>query len=316
MALSQTYTQSPVQERLERAKQMAQANSGTTNPEAVKQALAQETFANDQPLNEAVQGQQDSVNALQQLASYDQEVSQKYTQANQAQLAADNQRRAQTTAMGAVDGSNAQATIAQGPASFDINTFAKPVVQDGGFLSPFVASGLTQGQAQATMDTYSLADTTRGARERYLGNEISQLAGAYQAELEAEQEKSRMEEEDRQREETQNMQNFQLELELAEKLGGSVVNPKTGKVYQFAKPAPSAQSKKGTFDIATALQAMRGGSQTQSTPQSPLSGLFSKASSFLQSSEPKVYTVRQKSTGMMGTVPSNEYDPNQYEFIK
>lgn len=226
--IAEPYTQdSEVQRRIEEAKRSAVSD----NPEAVKQALTQQTFNNDTQLNEAVQGQQDATNKIMQLAEYDQQLAGEVRAGNQQQQQVQQQQQQQATQLGAFNPNDAQATIAAGPVSFDTNQIMQ--TQTPTLLSPFVASGIASGATQAGVDTFQLADFARGARERYLGNEVSQLANLYQAQYEAEQERRRQEEANK-------LRLFELDLKYAQDMGGEVVDPLSGKVYKFPSPQEKA----------------------------------------------------------------------------
>lgn len=125
-------------------------------------------------------------------------------------------------------------------------------------------------------------------------------------------EQRRKDREDREYE--QKKRDFDTEVELRKLTGGQVTDPFTGKMYTI--PAPKV-SKAGTFNVQQALQTMRsrGSVSGTQTPQSAQSQntFMSKLS---QPGYSGVYTVREKATGRLGTIPSNEYNAGQYEFVK
>lgn len=238
--LSQTYTQDDAQKRIDAARALATSKTGIDNPQAVRAALTTQTFDNDQQLKTAQAGQQSNITALQELSDFDTKLAGQYSQANKAQLATDNARRAATTAMGAVDGTNAQATIAGGPATFNTADYA---ISGPTMLNPFVAAGITEGQSNAIQGEFSLADMARSARERYLGSEVTQLTDMYVAQKE---EEARKAEEERQ----SKLRQFELDMDYAQTNGGVVVDPESGKEYKFDTPEEKARKEQAIKNAA------------------------------------------------------------------
>lgn len=237
--VGQTYTPDNAYE--ERVKQLR--SQVGDNPEAIRQAVTSEKLSSDQPLQESIQGQQGSIDALGQLAEYDKQLADQVRGANTQQMQTTAARNTATTAMGAVDPSSAAATIAQGPAQLDVKQFSQQYAPTTGILSPFVASGLTSGQSQAATDTYSLASQLRGSRERIIGSEAAAYADVARAQIERdriEEEKRRLEEERiRQDKERQ----FEIDLKYAQTYGGNIVDPISGKEYRFEKPKTEEEKK-------------------------------------------------------------------------
>lgn len=230
--LTQTYTQSPVDERLRQAQEAAQRNTGMVNPASVQQAIAEQTLSNDPALNQSIGQQETALSAMQQLADFDRQLASQQTQGNdqlrQNMIASQQSQRA----MGAFDPNNPSATIAQGPASFDIAEILRSATPTS-LISPFAASSIVSGQQGMNVDAFNMAQKSQEARQRNLGFEIAALAKAYQTQFELEQRKKELEDAQRQ-------QDFDNALSIA-KLTGSrtFTDPLTGKSYDIAGESSS-----------------------------------------------------------------------------
>jgi hypothetical protein len=233
----QTYTLDPaLQARIDKAKAVA----GTDNPEAIRKALTTQTFNNDSQLQEAHQGQQTALSALDQMATFDKQLASNSNNANTQQMATDTANRNYAASLGTIDPNNAQATIASGPAMLDLSQIKGPSTDANAILNPFVAAGLSAGQSKAAQDTYNLADMMRSSRERSLGGEVNSLVQAYQLDL---AEKQRQEELARQKakeELAQKITASQTELEIKKQIGGDWTDPTTGKTYHIPTPQEKA----------------------------------------------------------------------------
>lgn len=205
------------------------------NPEAIRQAAGQQMIQNDQQLQESVQGQQAGVSALQQLAEYDQQLAGQVRQANQQQMQTDTARRAATTQMGAINPNDAAATIASGPVDFNVQQFGQTYgPAQNAILSPFVASGMVSGQAQAAQGTYDLASQLRGSRERAIGSEADAIARIAASQIE----KERLEAE---RKKAEELAKYESARDYAMLYGGTVRNPLTGQDEKYESPEEKAR---------------------------------------------------------------------------
>ncbi len=214
-----------------------------TNPEAVRQALADKAISSDTKLQEGIQGQKTGLSAIEQLSNFDQQLAGQYQQTNQQQMAADTARRAQTTQMGAFNPNNAQATIASGPANFDVNQMAQTAVVPG-IISPFVQAGLVSGQQQAAQGVFDMASAQRASRERVIGSEIENMVKLFSAQQQAEQAK-------REAEEARKQADFERQYNYAKEVGGVVRDPISGQEYKFETPEEKMLQESRMKQLAT-----------------------------------------------------------------
>lgn len=216
--ISPTYTTGPVAERFRQAEEAAQRNTGMVNPETVRAALAEQSFDNDPRLNQALEGQQGALGAMQELEAFDRDLAQRQTQGNQQMTQNIQQMQAQEAQMGGFNPNDPSATIAQGPANFSTEEVLRQATPTS-LISPFAASSIATGQQNANIDTFNLADLARQARERYLGSEITTLANAYAQQYESDLQNKQ--------------QQFENAMALSKLTGQPFVDPYTGKSYDL-----------------------------------------------------------------------------------
>lgn len=239
--MTDIYTKTP-EEKLAQATSMF-----GKNPAAVQAGIAQ-NMTNSPTFQDTLSSQQNSVNAMQELANYDKQLAQQYqTGAQQAitNLQAKNQELS-NYASGGADPNVIINKASQPAPAIDYTT--------NGFLSPFVASKLATGQQQANYDVFNMAANTRKSLEAAIGSEARAYADALKYLLDQEQQQA---EKDRLKKESEDQlakEKFARELELVKMTGGSIYNPYDGKTYVI--PVPKT-AKEGTFDIKTALEELR-----------------------------------------------------------
>lgn len=225
--MADIYSTTPYEKRIEAARTAAQSSFGSTDPSAVKAALAEQTFAQDQPFQQAVSEQAQSVEALNELKNYDQQLAGQVNQANQQLQAQQTQLQGQFRQMGRIDPTSATATTAMGPATFDASQVAAQSTVPG-LISPFAASGIASGQTTAALGAFDSASAARAARERLLGTDIAAMAGAYAERL-------RLEQDEKESQEKKQQQDFDNALALAKLTGQkSFTDPRTGQVHEIA----------------------------------------------------------------------------------
>lgn len=225
--MADIYSTTPYEKRIEAARTAAQSQFGSTDPSAVKAALAEQTFAQDQPFQQAVGQQSQAVDALSQLADYDRKLAQESSAANVQLGSQQAQQREQFRQMGRIDPTSAAATTAMGPATFDTAQIQQQSTVPG-LISPFAASGIATGQTGAALDVYDSASAARAARERLLGSDIAAMAGAYA-------ERIRQEEAEKEREEQRKSEEFDRGVTIAKLTGQKQFrDPFTGEVHDIA----------------------------------------------------------------------------------
>lgn len=220
--LSQTYSDQAKQYTGDIRKAVKE-NTGMDNPAAFRAMAAEQTFEQDQPLQESIEGQT-SAAKMAELAAYDQSLAQQSQQANQQQAAFDAQQRQAETQMGYIDPSSAQATIDLGPSDFD-TSIQRPSSEGAAFLSPFAAEAVSAGQSGSALDAFDLASQARASREKYLGSEVDALVDLYKYQLAQEQEQ-----------EDDVYARYEDERDYAKLYGGEVVNPLTGQIEVYEAP--------------------------------------------------------------------------------
>jgi hypothetical protein len=208
-------------------------------PAAVRQQSATQMISQDQPLQEAMTAQQGAVGdlAIEKLRAADQQLAKNYQSNQQAQLAKTQAMQQELRSGAQTYGADPQKTIASGPLLIDLASFNQkyaPTTSADQLLSPFVAEGIAGGEAQVSQDVYSLADLQRAARERIIGTESQAIADIYEYELAKKKEEEQKAAEDA-------AIKYETERDYAKLIGGSVVNPYTGKTEVY--PAPSQDSK-------------------------------------------------------------------------
>lgn len=191
------------------------------NPEAIRQAVAQEMTQSNQQLNEAIGGQKGALDAMNQMAAYDQQLAGQVRAGNVQAQQFQQSAQQQAAALGKTDATSAAATIAQGPAQLDLSKFTY-TPQEGTFLSPFVASQLVSGQQQAAQGQFDISAQQRGSLERAIGTEAESIAAIAQAQI-------AREEAERERQRQQALDQYNSDVSYAQVYGGTVVNPLTGK---------------------------------------------------------------------------------------
>jgi hypothetical protein len=257
--MADIYTQPPMEQRLAEARSMF-----GDNPSAVQAGIAT-NMTNSATYQDPLKSQQNAMTAIQQVANYDKELAGKYqtgAQQTTAQIGANNALLTNFASAGATPAE----TIAKGQQAIP-TTQEMPV---SGFLSPFVASGLATGQSNASKGVYDIATQTKSALDKIIGTEAQAYADALRYQIQQEQLKA---EQERLIEEAKNQKiqnDFNAQIELLKLTGGSIVNPFDGKTYIIPKPK---EDKTGTFDLASALEAIRSGGQTinQANSRPPIS---------------------------------------------
>jgi hypothetical protein len=202
------------------------------NPEAIRQAVADDMIKTDQPLQESITGQQD---AIQEMYKADQQYADLMRGSNQANKQASTFLTNMATKgaqAGSFDPNNPQATIASGPADFNVQEMAQTPVANG-ILNPFVASGIASGQTNAAAGTFDLAAQQRGSRERAIGTEAESVAKIAAYQIEQERIQREIEEEKRKQEEARKLAEFERKRAYAQDYGGSVVDPTTGETFTY-----------------------------------------------------------------------------------
>jgi len=208
--MASTYTQ----ETLDKA-----VSQFGNDPVAVRAGIAQSMTA-QVPMQEAIGGQATALDKMAQIADYDKQLAGQVTQANQAQMQANQANRATLGAYGSL-GATPQETITKAQGALPATEMRAPTQ---GFLSPFVAEGLTTGEQTAQSGAFDLASQARGSIERAIGTEAQAYADALSYRNQKEQ------------------QDLKNAIELAKLTGASkFINPIDGKSYSIKTEQTEAE---------------------------------------------------------------------------